>query len=137
MTGDKIANEAEMFIESMVQSIESPIRVNARCSSGIIDVTMYGVGMKRAFLVVTMEALIDAKVDPSQMRDAFRTIIKNMSPNPTSVFLITSVGLREITLEGGWGTLEEPDGWHWFEDEAALVEGDKIAEHFFSIYGRG
>ncbi|MBI2855903.1 MAG: hypothetical protein HYX93_03550 [Chloroflexi bacterium] len=125
--------QARALIESVVKEIDPGLECDADGHRGIYNDTVDVVlrkGALQAFAVVTIEAWINARTDPQQMKEAFDKVIGKLKSDPDTVFLITSAGLRETTLETGWKALEETEGWQWFEDEAALVEADRIADRF-------
>lgn len=125
--------EARALIESVVKELDPELECVADGHRGFYNDTVDIVlrkGGKQAFAVVSAEAWINAKTDPTELKQALNNVVGKLKPEPETVFLITTVGLKETPLGTEWKALEEPGGWLRFEDEAAFVEGDQIAERF-------
>jgi hypothetical protein len=130
----RVVVEAKDIIEATVKRLDPLVACDVDGGRGFHNDTVNVVfrkGDARAFAVVTLEAWVNAKADPKELALAFQKVLKALKPNPETVFLVTTRGLKETPLGTEGQVLQEARDWQTFEDEAALQEGDAVAERFF------
>lgn len=129
-----VIKEGKTMIETTVKRLDPKVECEADGGRSFYNDTLDLILQKqdkRAFVVVTFEAWTNAKTNPRELEQAFKKIVSSLVPKPQTVFLVSTQGLKETPLGKEWESLQEPDGWQKFEDEAALLEADKVAEEFF------
>jgi hypothetical protein len=83
---------------------------------------------RKAFVVITFEAWTNARTDPADMRQAFRRIIEQLSPEPTDAYLVTTKGFQQTSLTSGERlALDYSREWQRLEDLATSIEADQVA----------